>query len=93
MSTSPSFPPSSGALSDDVFEQLLQSQKLLTAKELSEIVAIKPKTIYSYADKGLIPHYKIESNVRFRGQEIADWLRDHASQRVKWNQRGGAQRS
>jgi predicted DNA-binding transcriptional regulator AlpA len=72
-----------------VFEQLLHCQKLLTAKELSGIVNIKAKTIYSYVEHGLIPHYKIESNVRFRGREIADWLRDRAGERYKWNQRAG----
>ena len=84
MSTSPAFSQSFAPLSgDDIFTQLLQSQRLLTAKELSGIVNIKPKTIYSYAEQGLIPCYKIESNVRFRGREIADWLRERTRQRVK----------
>jgi hypothetical protein len=78
MSTYPMRPQQSDAISDDIFEQLLQSPKLLTARELSGIITIKPKTLYSYAALGLIPHYKIESNVRFRGREIADWLREHA---------------
>jgi predicted DNA-binding transcriptional regulator AlpA len=93
MSTSPTLSQSFAPLSDDVFEQLLQSQSLLTAKELSGIVNIKPKTIYSYAEQGLIPCYKIQSNVRFRGREIADWLRERARQRVKWNPRNGARQS
>jgi hypothetical protein len=81
MSTSPVLPQPYGPLSDDIFEQLLQAPKLLTARELSGIITIKPKTLYSYAAQGLIPHYKIESNVRFRGREIVDWLRDHARQK------------
>jgi predicted DNA-binding transcriptional regulator AlpA len=90
MSTSPVPLQSSGAVPDDIFEQLLQSPKLMTAKELSGIITIKPKTLYSYAAQGLIPHYKIESNVRFRGREIADWLQEHARRRAKGTTHSGA---
>jgi hypothetical protein len=92
MSTSPALPQSSAPVSADVFERLLQSPKLLTAKELSGIINIKPKTLYGYADQGLIPNYKIESNVRFLGREIVDWLRGRA-RRVNWNQRGAARKA
>ncbi len=61
----------------------------MTAKELSGIITIKPKTLYSYAAQGLIPHYKIESNVRFRGREIADWLREHARRRANGTPHSG----
>jgi predicted DNA-binding transcriptional regulator AlpA len=90
MSTSPMLPQPSSPLSDDIFERLSQCPKLLTARELSGIITIKPKTLYSYAAQGLIPHYKIESNVRFRGGEIADWLREHARRRVNCTPRSGA---
>jgi hypothetical protein len=59
----------------DVFEQLLQSSQLLTAQELSRILRLSPKTLYSYAERDLIPHFKIETNVRFSGKQVADWLR------------------
>jgi hypothetical protein len=29
--------------------------------------------------RNLIPHYKIEANVRFRARDLANWLRRHAS--------------
>src|SRR5205814_7877349 len=38
---------------------------LLTAKELEEMLRIDVKTIYSYAQRGLIPYVKIQSNLRF----------------------------
>ncbi len=53
-------------------------QALLTAKELARMLAVSPKTIYSYVSRNMIPYYKIEANVRFRAQDIADWLRRHA---------------
>jgi hypothetical protein len=40
----------------------------MTARELAAILAMSPKTIYSYAERNMIPHFKIEANVRFRGR-------------------------
>ena len=48
--------------------------ELLTAKELEAMLKIDVKTIYSYVQRGLIPHVKIQSNVRFRKREILDWI-------------------
>lgn len=62
----------------DVFERLARSDRLLTAKELADILAISPKTLYSYVARGMIPYFKIESNVRFRAREVSAWLRQRA---------------
>jgi len=43
------------------------------------MLAISPKTIYNYVSRDMIPHFKIEANVRFRGREIADWLKRRAA--------------
>ena len=51
----------------------------MTARELASIFAISPKTIYSYAERNMIPHFKIEASVRFRGRDVAEWLHKHAS--------------
>jgi excisionase family DNA binding protein len=64
---------------DDVFDRLARCDRLLTAKELADILAISPKTLYNYVTRGMIPHFKIESNVRFRAREVAAWLRQHSS--------------
>ena len=58
---------------------LIQSERLLTAKELAELLAVSPKTLYSYVSRNMIPHYKIEANVRFRGKDVAEWLRRRAA--------------
>jgi predicted DNA-binding transcriptional regulator AlpA len=47
---------------------------LLTAKDLEGWLQISVKTIYGYVQRGLIPYVKIESNVRFRGEEILEWI-------------------
>src|SRR3954468_12975481 len=59
----------------DIFERLLQCKHLLTAQELATMLHLSPKTLYSYAERNLIPHFKIETNVRFHGGKVANWLR------------------
>jgi excisionase family DNA binding protein len=51
----------------------------MTARELASILAVSPKTIYSYVERNMIPHFKIEANVRFRGRDVAEWLDRHSS--------------
>ena len=46
----------------------------LSIKELSEYIGIKPKTLYSWVSKGVIPHYRIMGLVRFNKREIVKWL-------------------
>lgn len=47
---------------------------MLTAKDLEVLLKIDVKTIYAYVQKGLIPYVRIQSNVRFRREEILDWI-------------------
>src|SRR5437667_9253299 len=56
---------------------------LLNAKQLEALIGIDKKTIYGYVTQGIIPHVRIESNVRFREAEIKDWLERH-TYRPKW---------
>lgn len=48
--------------------------EMLTARDLEALLKIDVKTIYGYVQKGLIPYVKIQSNVRFRRDDIADWI-------------------
>jgi excisionase family DNA binding protein len=52
----------------DIFDSLESYEKLLTAREVARILSISEKTVYSYVSRNLIPHYKIEANVRFRAR-------------------------
>ena len=63
----------------DVFDRLERYASLLTVKELATLLAVSPKTIYGYAARNLIPHYRIAASVRFRARDIAEWLRSHAA--------------
>lgn len=48
--------------------------EILTARELEELLRIDVKTIYGYVQRGLIPYVRIQSNLRFRKQEVLDWI-------------------
>jgi excisionase family DNA binding protein len=52
--------------------------RLLTAKEVEELIRIDVKTLYSYVRRGLIPYVRIESSVRFSEEEIIEWLEERA---------------
>lgn len=50
-------------------------KEFLSINELSEYIGIKPKTLYSWVAKGVIPHYRILGLIRFERQEIDNWLK------------------
>jgi excisionase family DNA binding protein len=79
MSASPIFDPAPPVRGPDIIDHLKNSERLMTARELASILAISPKTIYSYAERNMIPHFKIEASVRFRGRDVAEWLHKHSS--------------
>jgi excisionase family DNA binding protein len=74
MSTSPTLSISEPG---DVFGRLAACRGFLTARDVAKMLAISEKTVYSYVSRNMIPHYKIEANVRFRSLELAEWLRNH----------------
>ena len=48
--------------------------ELLTAKQLEKLFNISVKTIYNYVGRELMPYVRIQSNVRFRKEEISEWI-------------------
>ena len=48
--------------------------KLIDIKTLSELLSVRPKTIYDWVHRNEIPYYKIGHLVRFNYKEIMDWL-------------------
>jgi excisionase family DNA binding protein len=51
-------------------------EKLLTIKQLSELIQVSQKTIYQWTHIGFIPHYKFPKGVRFRENEVEKWLQN-----------------
>jgi excisionase family DNA binding protein len=49
--------------------------KLLTVKELSEILSVKEKTLYQWAELGQIPCVKLNGTLRFDCEDILAWIK------------------
>ena len=56
----------------------------MTARQVARILSISEKTVYSYVSRNLIPHYKIEANVRFRARDLAIAEDPTALDHVEW---------
>ena len=50
-------------------------ESLLTLKQLSEWLQIKPSTIYKWTHFGYIPHIKLGKSVRFERIQVERWYR------------------
>ena len=48
--------------------------KLLTAKEISEMLSVRERTVYGWAHMDFIPHYKLGKCIRFREEDVVNWL-------------------
>ena len=47
---------------------------LMTLQELAEYLKLAERTVYGYAQKGVLPGIKIGSSWRFRKSDIDAWL-------------------
>ncbi len=47
---------------------------ILTVKEVSSLLKIKPCTVYAWAEQRLIPSYKINGALRFSEEDVKAWL-------------------
>ena len=52
---------------------------LLTIKEVATRLQIKPSTLYAWAAQGRIPCFKLHGLVRFRREELDQWLESRRS--------------
>lgn len=50
-------------------------QKLVDVKELSEMLSIRPSTIYKWVHEGRIPHCKLHKLVRFDPNDVWEWVK------------------
>jgi len=52
-------------------------ERLVNIQEISRMLSVKEKTIYSWVSQGIIPYYKIGRLVRFDRKEILEWIRNY----------------
>ena len=49
-------------------------EKLLTIKQICEILQLSRSTVYEWVHIGFIPYYKFSNTLRFRESEVDRWL-------------------
>ncbi len=60
-------------------------ERLMTAKQVSELIEVKPSTVYQWVHVGLIPYVKIGKCVRFKKDELLRWIdKNHRKERVSF---------
>ena len=60
-------------------------ERLMTAKQVSELIEVKPSTVYQWVHVGLIPYVKIGKCVRFKKNELFRWIdKNHRKERVSF---------
>ena len=57
----------------------------MTAKQVSELIEVKPSTIYSWVHAGLIPYVKLGKCIRFKKGELFRWIdKNYRKERVSF---------
>jgi excisionase family DNA binding protein len=51
-----------------------KQMKLMTVKELSDFLRVKPKTLYQWTESKKIPFLKLNGALRFDLDEIQQWM-------------------
>lgn len=49
-------------------------EKLLTVREAAELMKISRSSLYRYCERNIIPHIKKSFGLRFRREELEEWL-------------------
>jgi excisionase family DNA binding protein len=52
------------------------NEEILTLQELAELLKLSERTIYNYAQRGVIPGIKIGAAWRFRKGDVDQWLEE-----------------
>lgn len=60
-------------------------ERLITAKQVSELIEVKPSTIYQWVHLGLIPYVKLGKCVRFKKAELFRWIdKNYRQERISF---------
>ena len=50
------------------------SERLLSARELGELLGFSASTIVDWTERGEVPAFKVGGRLRFRESEVLTWL-------------------
>ena len=53
---------------------MAKEMKILTCKQVAEIIQAKTSTVYAWAEQGLVPSFKINGLLRFDESEVREWI-------------------
>lgn len=58
---------------------------ILTVKEVSALINVKPVTVYAWAQQGKIPGFKLNGSLRFDKTEIQGWVKSCKESSISYN--------
>ncbi len=60
-------------------------ERLMTAKQVSELIEVRPSTIYHWVQEGFIPYVKLGKCVRFKKADLFRWIdKNHRKERISF---------
>jgi excisionase family DNA binding protein len=62
---------------ESIHKQKTLDELLLTTKEACQVLKISLRSLQSYRDRGLIPFIQFGREVRFRPEDLQQFLMDH----------------
>lgn len=62
-------------------------KEFLTIDELSEYLSIKRSGLYSIVESGELPHYRIGRRIRFKRDDVNQWIESHKRQGIDVNKK------
>ena len=58
------------------------TMKLITVKDVSEIINVKSAAVYDWTYQNKIPYYKLNGVIRFDKDEILEWIKSNKSDNI-----------
>ena len=62
-------------------------KEYLTIEEISVYLGVKKSTLYSKVESGEIPYYRIGRLIRFKEQEVDQWMKENKKEKLNSNRR------
>jgi len=60
------------------------TDRLLTAEEVAELLAVPPRWVREHTRGGLIPHVRLGRYVRYRREAVLGWLEEQEQGGAAW---------